>query len=346
MPFNIIRDDITRLDVDAIVNAANNRLLAGGGVCGAIFRAAGAIELQKECDGIGYCETGDAVITKGYDLKARYIIHTVGPIYGDDPKKEEGQLYSCYKKSLELAKKNGLESIAFPLISSGIYGYPKAEALEVAQRAIKDFLSENEMLVFLVVYDRNSFEISEKLFDTVKSYIEERLVVPDERRRIVFNTPEDAAQFTAGVFSDALNNDFDATLAPHSAPCSVFEEKESIDELLKRKTETFSEMLLRLIDEKGMTDVEVYKRANIDRKLFSKIRKKDYVPKKSTVAALVIALELDMNEADTLMERAGFAFSKARKFDIIIEYFIKNKIYDIFEINEVLFAFDEQLLGV
>ena len=157
MSFYIIRDDITGLQTDAIVNAANNRLHAGGGVCGAIFTAAGAAELQKACDKIGYCETGEAVITKGFNLKAKYIIHTVGPIYGENPKEEEKQLYSCYKKSLELAKEHGIESIAFPLISSGIYGYPKADALNIATKAIKDFLLENEMQVYLVIYDKNSF---------------------------------------------------------------------------------------------------------------------------------------------------------------------------------------------
>lgn len=184
MPFNIIRDDITRLDTDAIVNAANSRLLAGGGVCGAIFSAAGADELQKECNKIGYCGIGEAVITKGYNLKAKYVIHTVGPIYGQDPKNEENQLYSCYKSSLKLAKKKRVSSIAFPVISSGIYGYPKAEALKIATRAIKDFLEKEEMEVYLVVYDKKAFQISEKLFNDVQSYIDEKLVKPDDRRRI------------------------------------------------------------------------------------------------------------------------------------------------------------------
>ena len=164
MPYNIIRDDITRMETDAIVNAANNRLQHGGGVCGAIFSAAGASKLQAECDKIGYCETGGAVITKGFNLKAKYIIHTVGPIYGENPKEEEKQLYSCYKNSLELAKKYEIVSVAFPLISSGIYGYPKDEALKTAGKAINDFLSENDMNVYLVIYDKETFERSKELF--------------------------------------------------------------------------------------------------------------------------------------------------------------------------------------
>ena len=266
----------------------------------------------------------------------------MGPVYGENPKEEEGQLYSCYRKSLELAKDKGLTSIAFPLISSGIYGYPKSEAVKTASSAIKDFLSENEMDIYLVVYDKRSFAISEKLFDEVRSYIEERQIKPDLRRGI--NSSE--SEILADHLPEACTKEY--SMCPTFLnECAVgIEKKESLEALLNQKNETFSEMLLRLIDEKGLTDVEVYKRANIDRKLFSKMRKKDYVPKKTTVMAIIIALRLDMREAEELLNRAGFAFSKARKLDIIIEYFIEHGLYDIFEINETLFAFDEQLLGV
>lgn len=342
MPFQIIRDDITRLETDAIVNAANSRLLAGGGVCGAIFSAAGAEELQKECDKIGFCGIGEAVITKGFRLKAKYVIHTVGPIYGQDPENEENQLYSCYKNSLELAGKKKLESIAFPVISSGIYGYPKAEAINIAIRAIKDFLDENEMTVYLVVYDKNAFQISEKLFSDVKSYIDERMVKPEARKRPDLYFDAVAAPFSAQPSRIYDSEDFGEPVKDSSEKIVP---KKSLEDLMNMKVETFSEMLLRLIDEKGMTDVEVYKRANIDRKLFSKMRKKDYTPKKITVVALVIALRLNMNEARKLLERAGYAFTESSKFDLIIEYFIENEKYDIFEINETLFAFEQQLLG-
>jgi len=357
MPFNIIRDDITRLGTDAIVNAANSRLLAGGGVCGAIFSAAGITELQEACNKIGQCNIGEAVITKGFNLKAKYVIHTVGPVYGEDPANEEQQLYSCYKNSLELARAKKLESIAFPVISSGIYGYPKAEAIKIATRAIKDFLEDNEMQVYLVVYDKNAFQISEKLFSDVKSYIDERMVKPDDRRRydatvgsvlsseasIIGNAmptvPKKSIRYSEECLSESMAYD----ALPKKK--SKLKPKKSLEDLLGVKTETFSEMLLRLIDEKGMTDVEVYKRANIDRKLFSKIRKKDYTPKKTTVVALVIALRLNMAEARQLLQKAGFAFDSWSKFDIIIEYFIENENYDVFEINETLFAFEQQLLG-
>ena len=355
MPFNIIRDDITRLETDAIVNAANSKLIAGGGVCGAIFSAAGVDELQKECDKIGFCGIGEAVITKGYKLKAKHVIHTVGPIYGQDPANEESQLYSCYKSSLELAKKKKLNSIAFPVISSGIYGYPKAEAIKIATRAIKDFLVGNEMDVYLVVYDQKAFQISEKLFNDVQSYIDEKLVKPDDRRRI---SEDGITRETYNLYmpqksmsDEYLEERMEASKMMEMLPKATvvgsigLKKKQSLEELMNVKVETFSEMLFRMIDEKEMTDVEVYKRANIDRKLFSKIRKKDYTPKKVTVVALIIALKLNMKEARELLGRAGFAFTQSSKFDIIIQYFIEQQKYDIFEINETLFAFEQQLLG-
>lgn len=358
MPFRIIRDDITKLDTDAIVNAANSRLLAGGGVCGAIFSAAGEAELQRECNKIGYCGIGEAVITKGYNLKAKYVIHTVGPIYGQDPKNEENQLYSCYKSSLELAKKERLNSIAFPVISSGIYGYPKAEAIKIATRAIKDFLEDNDMEVCLVVYDKKAFQISEKLFNDVQSFIDERFVKPDERRRIaedgavreLYNLYVSERTMRDKCPEERIESSKMFEMLPKatigaSVDSKGLKKKKSLEDLMNIKVETFSEMLLRIIDEKGMTDVEVYKRANIDRKLFSKIRKKDYTPKKVTVVALIIALKLNMQEARELLGRAGFAFTRSSKFDIIIEYFIEQGKYDIFEINETLFAFEQQLLG-
>lgn len=405
MPLTFLRADITTLSCDVVVNAANTKLLPGGGVCGAIFKAAGFLPLALACRKIGSCAVGDAVMTKGFKLKAKAIIHTVGPVYGKDPANQDRLLGDCYRNSLRLAAENGFESIAFPLISSGIYGYPKDKALNIATNAIKDFLQESEtdMQVFLVVYDKASFEISRTLYEDIRSYIDEREVRPPAASRM----PEDgAANMPFGapapdafpVDAAPAPDDFPvAAPAPDDFPGSTgkhdYTAKEnpphdeishpqaksfprtkplsdrqkdfppeavckqasmslldalrdrSLADLLDRKSETFSEMLLRLIDEKGMTDVEVYKRANIDRKLFSKIRKKDYVPKKATVFALIIGLRLNMDEARDLLSRAGFAFSESLRFDIIIEYFIEHNRYDIYEINETLFAFDEALLG-
>ena len=357
MPFNIIRDDITRLETDAIVNAANSKLLAGGGVCGAIFSVAGREELQRECDKIGYCGIGEAVVTRGYKLNAKYIIHTVGPIYGQDPANEERQLYFCYKNSLELAKKKRLNSIAFPVISSGIYGYPKSEAIRIAISAIKEFLMKDEMDVYLVVYDQMSFQISERLYNDVQSFIDERLIKPFDERRIEddcacatsesrsFNSPARTFREECIEERETSLTMFPKNAIDEPAKRIGLTKKRTLEDLMNIKVETFSEMLFRMIDEKGMTDVEVYKRANIDRKLFSKIRKKDYTPKKVTVVALIIALKLNMKDARELLGRAGFAFTQSNKFDVIIQYFIEQQNYDIFEINETLFAFEQQLLG-
>ena len=332
MPLQIIRNDITKMDVDVIVNAANSALKMGGGVCGAIFKAAGAKELQAECDSIGGCETGNAVITRGYKLTAKHIIHTVGPVWNGGNNDEEKLLRSCYIESLNLAKKFKLESIAFPLISSGIYGYPKGEAFKVAVTAIQDFLLENEMMVYLIVFDKAAVEISEKLYTSIEKYIDDKYV--DENAEIRENRfLNEEIQFNYSVSESKMSK--------------ALKGNKSLEDIVFQLEETFSEMLLRLIDEKEMTDVETYKKANIDRKLFSKIRTdKYYKPRKSTALALCIALELNVDQTKDLLGRAGYALSHSSRFDIIVEYFIAQGVYNIFVINEALFAFEENLLGV
>ncbi|HEX7102095.1 MAG TPA: macro domain-containing protein [Nitrolancea sp.] len=335
MPFTIVRNDITRMNVDAVVNAANTALLQGGGVCGAIFKAAGAADLQAACDRLAPIQTGDAVITPGFSLPARYIIHTAGPVYRDGNHGEEEQLRACYLNSLKRAVENQCESIAFPLISSGIYGYPKDEALRVATAAIRDFLGTHDIDVYLVVFDKAAFSISEKLLGEVASYIDEHYVerFADERR----------SRRLLDVERDALR----APAPPPPASSAEYSMPPRIDDLIGNLDEPFSATLMRLIEAKGKTNVEVYKRANLDRKLFSKIRTGDgYVPSKRTVLALAVALELTLDETNDLLECAGFALSHSQIFDVIIEYFIVNEKYDIFEINDVLFEYDQPLLGL
>ena len=339
MPFTIVRQDITKMNVDAIVNAANTDLQMGGGVCGAIFRAAGERELQAACDQVAPIKTGEAAITPGFALPAKYVIHAAGPVYSFWNKRQSRELLrSAYIESLKLAAENGCESIAFPLISSGIYGYPKDEALEVARSAIEDFLRDHDMEVYLAVFDKSSFQISKALLGDVKSYIDQHYV--DTRRvtrRQLLNVEEDALRQVA---KSNLSAQMPSMAAPMAMPA------QGLDDLMENLDEPFSDTLLKLIDKKGKTDVEVYKRANMDRKLFSKIRTgKGYTPKKPTILALAIALELTLAETDDLLERAGYALSHASKFDVIVEYFIMNGKYDIFEINEVLFAYDQPLLG-
>ena len=338
MPFTIVRQDITQMKVDAIVNAANTDLAQGGGVCGAIFKAAGARELQAACDKLAPIYTGEAVITPGFKLPAKHVVHTAGPVYRNGKHGEEEQLRSCYLNSLKCAVENKCVSIAFPLISSGIYGYPKEAALRVATAAIGEFLAEHEVDVYLAVFDKAAFTVSEKLLGEVASYIDEHYVEEhQEVRRKMLAVEQEALDEAAApqAFVDAM-------LAPSIAGTPP----ENLDDLIGRLDEPFSAMLLRLIDAKGKTDVDVYKRANLDRKLFSKIRTgKGYTPSKKTAVALAVALELNLDETDDLLERAGYALSRSQKFDVIVEYFIVSGKYDIFEINEVLFKYDQPLLG-
>lgn len=324
MPLQIVRNDITKMKCDAIVNAANSTLLGGGGVDGAIHKAAGK-GLLFECMKLGGCKTGEAKITGGYNLPCKYIIHTVGPVWKGGHSGEEKLLRSCYSESLLLAKKNDCESVAFPLISAGVYGYPKDKALQVAVDEISSFLFENDMTVYIVVFDQKSFNISQKLVSDIREYIDERYV-----------------EKHAAMESKRLT-----MMPPMAVPDTASKESlDSLDNALKQIDESFSQMLLRKIDEKGMTDSECYKKANVDRKLFSKIRSDiHYKTSKNTAIAFAIALELDLDETKELLMKAGFALSHSNKFDIIIEYFIVNGNYNIFEINEVLFAFDQALLG-
>lgn len=330
MPIKIIRQDITKLECDAIVNAANNTLLGGGGVDGAIHRAAGE-ELLEECITLGGCKTGQAKITGAYNLPCKYVIHTVGPIWKNGNYGERDLLTSCYRNSLELAKQYECNSVAFPLISSGAYGYPKDEALRVATDTISDFLLENEMLVYIVVFDKKAFSIGKKLFCDIRQYIDDNYAEQFSNRR-------------RGVYeSTVMFEDIDCD----AMPCAPSMQRASLDEMLLQIDESFSQMLLRKIDESGMTDSQCYKKANIDRKLFSKIKSNvNYKPSKTTAIAFAIALELSLDETKDFLMKAGYALSHSNKFDIIIEYFITNMNYNIFEINEALFEFDQCLLGV
>lgn len=347
MPLKIVRNDICEMKVDAIVNAANSALKMGGGVCGAIFAAAGAEKLQAECDSIGRCNVGEAVITAGHDLPAKYIIHTVGPIWRGGSFHEAELLYSCYINSLQLALEHKLKSIAFPLISSGIYGYPKDQALRIAIAAIGEFLLDHEITVYLVVFDKKAFMLSEKIFTAIEKYIDDNYVeehLKHDRRR---NLQE--FEYNSELFEPEEDHRlFDKELVIYSVDADVCapKPKRSLEDVIGQLDESFSQMLLRLIDEKGMTDVETYQRANIDRKLFSKIRsRKDYKPKKVTAIAFAIALKLNLDETRDLLGKAGYALSHSSKFDLIIEYFIQEENYNINEINEALFAFDQVLLG-
>lgn len=336
MPLQIVRQDITRMQVDAIVNAANPQLAQGGGVCGAIFTAAGAPQMEQACAALAPIAVGEAVITPGFALPARHVIHTSGPVHSQySPQRSEQLLRSAYINSLQLAHEQGCASIAFPLISSGIYGYPKEQALQVARDSILEFLQaqDDELDVYLVVFDKSAFQLSQSLLGRVASYIDEHLVeeIEDLHGRFA------RSRQVIGVTEEPANTEF--------SRYPRYGSKEWPQPMLELG-EPFEVHLLRLIREKNMTEVEVYKRANISRKLFSKIRSgKGYVPGKRTILALAVALELDLEQTVCLLGHAGFALASNQRFDVIIKHFIELRSYNIFEINEVLFQFDQALLG-
>lgn len=344
MPIQIVRNDITKMECDAIVNAANTTLLGGGGVEGAIHKAAGK-ELLLECMKLGGCKIGQAKITNAYKLPCRYVIHTVGPRWKNGQSGERQLLESCYRESLQLAVKHNCESIAFPLISSGAYAYPKDQALRIAVDTITSFLIKHDMLVYIVVFDKSAFQISEKLFADIASYIDDKYV----DTHFIFNNSRRDSYGESTVLAEThiFSDDVDACVL--KAPCSpsiAMPKSMSLEDAVNQIDESFSQMLLRKIDEKGMTDTQCYKKANVDRKLFSKIRGDIYYrPSKTTAIAFAIALELSLDETKDMLMKAGFALSHSNKFDIIIEYFIINENYNVFEINEALFAFDQSLLG-
>lgn len=344
MPIKIVRNDITKVKCDAIVNAANSSLLGGGGVDGAIHKAAGK-GLFLECMKLGGCRVGQAKLTGAYKLPSKFIIHTVGPKWKGGQNGEQELLESCYREALLLARDNNCESVAFPLISSGVYGYPKDKALKVAVDTITEFLIEHDMLVYIVVFDKSSFQISEKLFTDISSYIDDKYV----DTHFIFNRTRSDALGESTVLAETqiLSDEFETCeLQAPSCPSMAMPKAMSLEDIVNQIDESFSQMLLRKIDEKGMTDAECYKKANVDRKLFSKIRSDvNYRPSKTTALAFAIALELSLEDTKDMLMKAGFALSHSNKFDIIIEYFITHANYNVFEINEALFAFDQSLLG-
>lgn len=332
MPIQIVRNDITKMECDAIVNAANPTLLGGGGVDGAIHKAAGR-GLLNECKTLGGCKTGEAKITGAYNLPCKYVIHTVGPVWKDGNNKEEEKLILCYRNSLYLAKEYRCETVAFPLISAGAYGYPKEQALHIAIGEISKFLLNNEMLVYIVVYDKDCFQVSKKLIHDITEYIDECYVEAHYQDR------------STRLFTYPLEDVWEDKSCTPAMSKATFP-SQSLNDAIEQIDESFSEMLMRKIDEKCMSDVQCYKKANIDRKLFSKIRSNpNYKPSKTTAIAFAIALELSLEETKDMLLKAGYALSHSNKFDIIIEYFIKNREYNIFTINEALFEFDQALLG-
>lgn len=408
MPLSIIRNDITRVCADAIVNTANPHVAVGEGTDLAIYEAAGMEALLDERARIGDMEPGQAAATPAFALDAKYIIHTVGPAWQGGDHGEKETVAQCYRNCLREAVRLECESIAFPLISTGTYGFPKDAALDIAVKEFTDFLNDHEMDISLVVYDKESFALSSELFSDIRSYISDA-----EAQRRVF---DEAMPFLPSESSAPIEEDMmrsaprsvmrpsakkargggfgflhrkrdreenaekaERTEAPklyeeadpdtgysvgmalpdslESKEASITEDAtgalfskrsidESLEELLNTKEETFQQMLFRMIDSKGLTDPEVYKKANIDRKLFSKIRSNEnYNPTKKTAIAFAIALGLNLDETTDLLRRAGLSLSPSNHFDIIVKYCIEHGITNIHEVNCILFEFDQMLLG-
>lgn len=344
MPIQLVRNDITKMQVDAIVNTANNQLSLSGGVNGAIHKAAGP-KLLEETQRLGGCKTGEAKITDGYDLPCKHIIHTVGPMWYGGHYDEEALLTSSYRSSLELALEHHCKSIAFPLISAGIYGYPKEQALKVAMNTCSTFLLEqvpdNDLMVYIVLFGKDCFDVGSKLFASIEQYIDNKYAESHHDRWRRQLLPHELRELRNEAMADF------AAPAPMAYSVGAVDAKAaSLEDELDMIDESFSQMLLRKISEKGMKNSDCYKRANIDKKLFSKINNDmSYKPKKQTALALAVALELPLDETKELLMKAGLALTHSDKFDIIVEYFIKHSCYDVFEINEVLFYYDQPLLG-
>ena len=369
MPFRIIRNDIAKVSADVIVNTADPHPVVGRGTDSAVYKAAGKKALLAERRKIGNIAPGQAAATPAFALSAKYIIHTVGPVWNGGDHCERDILRSCYKKSLDLACELNAESIAFPLIAAGNNRFPKDEALNIALEEIGRFLLLHDMEIILVVFDENSFMLSKNLTEKIEEYIDEHSVGIASRseyeniretRRSLKETLFNSIQRTASAAGKSVLNKIPSaeaericadalTCEEDAAPAAVSlmnVEGKSLDEVLENTGETFRQRLFRLIDESGMDDVTVYKKANIDRKVFSRIRcKEDYIPKKRTAVAFAIALRLDMPTMLDLLSRAEIAFSPSSKFDLIITYFVTNGIYDIFEINAALFKYGQPILG-
>ncbi len=379
MPLTIIRQSITEVDADAIVNTANPHPVVGGGTDTAVYEAAGFDALLEARKEIGDIRAGDAAVTPAFNLPYKIIIHTVSPMWVDGNHGETETLRSCYLRSLEEAEKHECASTAFPLLASGSNGFPKDIALKTALDSIQSWLMTHEMNVILAVFDKESFELSSNVYADVKSYIEEHRVSDLEkkeygarRRRRDSTLPFDVIGMALPVSSSPMHHPgekkeaedekeerynaapvySDAAESYESSTHVYAREAYAPDEISfsdilrgRKKEETFQVKLLQLIDESGETDPMVYKRANIDRKLFAKIRKdENYKPSRKTAIALAIALKLSLPEAQDLLKRAGFSLSQSSTFDLIIRYCFDRRIYDISQVNAILFDFDQEIL--
>ena len=366
MPFEIIRDDITRVAADAIVNTANPNPVIGAGTESAIYRAAGAGLLPARTE-VGKIPVGSSAETPAFDLPAKYVLHTVSPVWVDGAHGEEALLRQSYDAALALADRLGCRSVAFPLLSSGTYGFPKDRALSVAIGAFTEFLLTHDLRIILVIFSRDSYALARGLFGDLRSYIDDRYVGKAEeveygapyasnvRRRQMrqesfrqqYRPPQhpkaaETAYDGAKPFVDFNAFEPEAMLMSDEAPCLNAIEAEAkpddLDSILKGAESTFTEHLLDLLKECGEKDSDVYRRAEISRQLFNKIiNKQNYQPTKSTAIQLALGLRLNLAETQKLLSKAGYALTRSSKTDLVVQYFIERGEYSIVVINTALF---------
>ena len=364
MPFQIIRNDITKVAADAIVNSANPNPIYGGAVDRSIYLAAGARRLLAEREKIGSIAVGQAAYTPAFNLPAKYIIHTVGPVWIDGEHGEATSVRSCYTESLKLANQLGCRSIAFPIISSGAYHFPKDLALEAATSSIYAFLMHHhEMDVYLVVYDQDAFDFSGKIFQDIREFIDKEYI--DEQDRAAINSAVNgdwtvsSSLLSKGVVAglveqetlDRINSYKEELFSKFSSPTYLSNHQSTgqagpgLEEIIQQDEVTFGDYLCVLIEEKGMKNSDVYHAANISKQAFSQIKYSKNPPLRSTVAAFAVALHLTEAEAEKLYECAGYTLSKAQKYDQAVRYFLRNHKYNIVENNIVLYNYGLPQLG-
>lgn len=327
---------------DAIVNTANTKPIIGSGCDYAVYKAAGKRRLSEYREkNIGEVPEGDVFLTPGFRLPAHYIIHAVSPHYIDGVHGEEEKLRDCYRKSLSLAWEQQCRSIAFPVISTGSFGYPKEEGIRIAADEIQAFLQNHEMLIYLVVFDAQSARYGKRFDKDLQAYIDENYVGAKHHEEYSIQTMALRRDLDDESFSPYENDLYEDDLYEEDSDEDSEEENEftelhesKLEERMKHLSDSFSEYLLYLIEEKGMTNADVYKRALVDKKTFSKIKNHaDYHPQKMTAMCLCMGAKLNLDETRDLLTRAGYALSPCDKTDIIFSYFIENQIYDMIELD-------------
>ncbi|MCR5798264.1 MAG: macro domain-containing protein [Eubacterium sp.] len=342
MPFNIIRNDITKIKADAIVNTANPHVAIGSGVDFAIYNAAGKDRLLAARKEIGEMPPGTVAVTEAFDLDAKYIIHVSGPAWNNGDSGESDCLRTCYRQALNMAAKNNCQSIAFPLLATGTYAFPKELGLQIAIESFTEFLEEHEMNIILVVFEQDSVKISGKIFGDVKSFVDDQYVDAILKEEGVYHNARmlgSVAEFPRAGRRSALSRNT-VVLEDEEIDEDDAVPAQSLDDELKSiYTDSFEKHLQQLINKKGLKNSEVYATANISKQYFSKLMKGQIKPSKEKMLALAVGLRLNLDETVDFLKIAGYALSPISQTDKIVEYFIRNKDYNVLKIDIVLFDY-------